>query len=541
MSEDAPPPRRPRTPAEEAGATPLDPERLRATAGGGPPRRTIDTVRDPDGGPVEEVPAVRRRRRTAARAPVGPRSVRGWLALAAVAALSAVAVAVVAVATDADPGVSAPEPPATRVATPVLSARRVPELLVRPIGASRLAAAVDPVLAAAPPQTCVAAVDRNGAVLERNAAAPLLPASNLKLVTAGAVLAGLDPGSRLVTRVAADGEPTDGATVEGNLYMVGGGDPLLSTGPYLEQLPNGVPPASRLEDLADRVAATGVRRVTGSVVGDDSRHEQTRAVSSWPDRFVTQGQVAPLSALTVDDAWTVGVGVSDDPAVHAAATLTELLEARGVQVDGDPVRGVTPEGAAPLAELPSLTVAEMVEEGLAFSDNTTMELLTRELGLATSGQATTAAGTAAVQEWLAETHGSSEGIVVADGSGLSPSNRMTCAALADVLAADGADGTIAAGLAVPGQPGTLVDRLLEGPLTDRLRAKTGTLRDATALSGWLDTRPGAQLAASVVVNRPGGSVTAEDTELTEDVLAAMLDHPAVPPRESVVPAPAVPT
>lgn len=538
--ESPPAPREARTPAERAGATPLDPERFKANAGMPVVQRQREIVGQV---PVEDVPVepVVRRRRSAGPA-ASPRrrgSGRGWLVAAAVLAVLGMAALVLAWVTEPDTEVAAAAPAELVAATPVLSARRAPELTVRPVAARNLRAAVEPVLAAAPPESCVQIRDGANALVSSNDAAALVPASNLKLVTSAAALALLDPASRFTTSVVTDGAPTDGRVVRGNLYLVGGGDPLLSTPEYLAQLPNGVQPSTELEALADQIVATGVREITGSVVGDGSRYDDVRTVAAWPERFVTQGQVAPLSALLVDDTWTAASGPGGDPDQRAAATLTQLLSERGVEVAGAPAAGTAPASAAPLTDIDSLTVAEIVDEGLRFSDNTTMELLVKEIGLQTSGTGSTEAGLAAIREWLASSGLPAEGVVLDDGSGLSEQNRVTCALLSSLLAEDGADGVIAAGLARPGEDGTLDDKLLAQDLRGRVRAKTGTLRPVTALSGWLRTVPERELAFAFVINRPGGQVTESDSALQEDLLQAMLAHPEQPDLAQLVPAPPV--
>ena len=68
-------------------------------------------------------------------------------------------------------------------------------------------------------------------------------------------------------------------------------------------------------------------------MGDESRYDDVRTAGSWPERYITQGQVAPLSALVVDDTWSRGSGPGGDPAMHAAGVLTDLLQERGIQVE----------------------------------------------------------------------------------------------------------------------------------------------------------------------------------------------------------------
>ena len=117
---------------------------------------------------------------------------------------------------------------------------------------------------------------------------------------------------------------------------------------------------------------------------------------------------------------------------------------------------------------------------------------------------------------------------------------MTCALISEVLQRDGSDGALAAGLARPGQEGTLDDRFQEASLRDRLRAKTGTLRPVTALSGWLDTTAGTDLAFSFIQNRPGAQVSAADTALQTKLLESMLTYPQRPAVEEMSPGPAEP-
>lgn len=519
MSDEDPPQLRPpRTPAELAGATPLDPDRFRNDA----------------------PPVVRRARTTPRGRPAGRQrpsgGLRGWLVAAAL--LLVLGVGLVAFAVLGEGGVEVArggEHELTNV-TPLLSARRVPELLARPVAARNLRGAVAPVLDAAPPDTCLQVVHNASTLEARLTEVPLVPASNLKLLTAAAALELLGPDTRLSTRFSTDGAPTDGTVVKGNLYVTGGGDPLISSDAYLAQLPNGEPPSTDVAAVADQIAATGIREVTGSVVADDSRYDAERARPSWPTRYLGQGQVGPLSALMVDDGWRVGVGVSDDPALHAATVLTELLEDRGVTISGPPRTGAAPEGAPVLTEVPSLSIAELVDQGLRFSDNTTMELLVKEVGVATAGEGTSEAGLDAIRSWAEQAGLPTEGMVLADGSGLSEDNRLSCALLAELLVREGPAGTVADGLARPGEPGTLRDRLLAQDLRDRVRAKTGTLRPVTALSGWLLTRPEADLGFAFVINTPDRQVGDADLALQSRLLQAMLDYPSAPPLPELSPA-----
>ena len=149
----------------------------------------------------------------------------------------------------------------------------------------------------------------------------------------------------------------------------------------------------------------------------------------------------------------------------------------------------------------------------------------------------TAAGLDVVRGWIESSGIPAEGVTFDDASGLSDADRATCSFLATLLARGGPDGVVANGLAVPGQPGTLDDRFTGADLRDRVRGKTGTLRNATGLSGWLTTRPSVPLAFSILTNTTGRQISAADIELQGRLLTAMLDYPASPDLAALSPAP----
>ena len=78
-----------------------------------------------------------------------------------------------------------------------------------------------------------------------------------------------------------------------------------------------------------------------------------------------------------------------------------------------------------------------------------------------------------------------DGVQVADGSGLSIENRFTCRTLVDVLGLPETGPVVRDGLAVAGETGTLAERG-GTDVAGRMRAKTGTLRNVTALAGEME-------------------------------------------------------
>ncbi len=433
-----------------------------------------------------------------------------------------------------DAALAEPSSPSAAAVTPVLSARRIPSWTTASLARHEMAAALDPLMDRAPVDSCLQVGDGVNVLYSRNAEAQLIPGSNLKLLTAPAALDILGGDTTLDTLFLADSEIADG-TINGNLYMVGGGDPLLTSDGYQSIQRKYTLPETDLEAIADRLVELGLTEVTGSVVGDATRYDADLYVDSWQNYYLADGEVGSLSALLANDGWlvdpTTGTGASgptDDPAAHAASVLTQLLRERGVAVQGPPASGQAPEGSVAVHTTPSLPMSALADDVLVYSDNTTTELLVKEIGLKVSGEPTTEAGVRAIVEWAKTKGYPVEASVLVDGSGLSYDNRISCALLGSVLRDSGPSGTLSESLAVPGEPGTLVDRFTGEEWTGNLRAKTGSLNVVKSLSGWLASRTGTDLDFEMLFNPSERRAGVKDSELQQEILRTLLDHPIIP-------------
>jgi D-alanyl-D-alanine carboxypeptidase/D-alanyl-D-alanine-endopeptidase (penicillin-binding protein 4) len=383
-------------------------------------------------------------------------------------------------------------PSTNRLQTPVLSLRRIPDLLVGVVGQRHLATALDAALAdprfgGTHNNVCLVVQQGSTPLYSRNPTQLLIPASNLKLLTATAALDKLGPATQLLTVVRADRAPV-GGQVTGNLYLVGGGDALLRTADYVASLRYRELIYSHLETLADQVKVAGVTLVTGGVVGDESRYDQQRYVPTWRPSYAVTGEVGPLSALSVNDgflAFRPASIAARQPAEQAAATFAALLKARGVTVEGPATAGATPGRATTITSLRSAPMTDLVAEVLRQSDNNGAELITKELGLHTGGAPTTAAGVAATRAALQADGLPVDQLSAVDGSGLDRADRASCQLIMDVLERSGPNGALAKGLPIAGQTGTLEKRLIGTPAAGRVEAKTGRLEGVSALSGFV--------------------------------------------------------
>jgi D-alanyl-D-alanine carboxypeptidase/D-alanyl-D-alanine-endopeptidase (penicillin-binding protein 4) len=326
-----------------------------------------------------------------------------------------------------------------------------------------------------PSRTSALAVDlRTGEVVfQASAGRALAPASAEKLAVSFAALRLLGPAFRFRTEVVGDGV-LDGKVWRGNLYLVGFGDPTLAP--------------RDLKGLARDVAAWGIRRVTGRVVGDERHFDTKRAAPGWKPSFLGLESL-PLSALSVDGVPARGANGS---AAAAARELTDLLGRRGVSVAGRPTTGRVPADGLPLALDLSEPLAEIVKRMNRESDNFVSEMVLKELGASVARRGATAAGARVAVDELRAAGVPVGGVRMVDGSGLSRLDRLTAQALVGVLRAGADDPAIAdaflTSLAVAGVSGTLERRLVRRPTRGRVIAKTGTTSVSSALAGFVRKR-----------------------------------------------------
>jgi D-alanyl-D-alanine carboxypeptidase/D-alanyl-D-alanine-endopeptidase (penicillin-binding protein 4) len=459
------------------------------------------------------------------------------------------------------------------------------------------------------------------------------PASNAKLFTTSAAMALLGPDRTFETGVYAQGKRISPSSLEGDLILRGGGDPNISGTvlPYVSpaaRLPTDppAPPAPKpdplryLAELADKVAATGLKHVSGSVIGDDSLYFYEPYPEDWTIDDSVWGYGAPISALTINDnqilltmkpgaksgapisyeispampwynfdtsdAKTGAAGSGshldvqriagtrvvrifgtiapdapadreeiaiDDPAEYAAKAFKLLLADRGVTVAGDvgvqhrlPETAVsfTTEARKPVPVLAQGAVAQhrtrfLNEKPLVthtsvplgvdvvltnkISQNLHAELLLHAMSAAFI-DGSTVGGARVVRSWLTQqVKVDPDDFVFFDGSGLSGHDLVTPRAIAKLLsfaATQPWGAAWKASLPIGGEDGSLRARFPKAPLKDHVYAKTGTLGEARALSGYLDCASGQTLIFSVMVNAHMPR-TSDDMKAMDRIVAAI--------------------
>jgi D-alanyl-D-alanine carboxypeptidase/D-alanyl-D-alanine-endopeptidase (penicillin-binding protein 4) len=394
--------------------------------------------------------------------------------------------------------------------TPLLSVRRSPAVLARDVNLAAFAAIAGKFLPNIDGTSCVAVSVDGQQVAAKNADKPLRPASNVKVITASVALQVLGPGFTYSTDVRGS---LQNGVVQGDLYLIGGGDPLLTSdwwrGPSTKYPPFNT---TSVEALAASIHSAGVTRITGSVIGDASRYDDEWYAPSWTkDVRFTEG--GPISALLANDSRESNSVSSNDPVVGAATVLTQALRDAGVQVSGKPSKRTAPTDLPIVASIASKPLPAVLQEMLTTSDNNTAEMILKEIGLKVGGKGTREAGLAAVIDQMKAWNVPMDGVSLVDGSGLSDDNRLTCNALLAVLDHQSVDGPVGQGMATAGQDGgTLSDAFVGTKLEGKLRGKTGTLYNyndgtggkpsAKALTGWLPLDGGGAIEFTMLLNGP---------------------------------------
>ena len=219
----------------------------------------------------------------------------------------------------------------------------------------------------------------------------------------------------------------------------------------------------------------------------------------------------------------------DDPALFAAHALYDALLRRGVAVRGRPVARHRidqisgPEEGTVLARRSSPPLSELLQTTLKVSQNLHAEMLLREVGFAKQGQGTVAAGLREMRTLLTELRIAPSSWVSEDASGLARNDEVTPRAVAQLLTAmmAGDQRELWRGLLpVGGQDGTLSARLCCVSDNVSIRAKTGSLSRAVALSGYAESRENGRLAFSILVNNFAAS--AAEVRAWVDRLASTL-------------------
>ena len=435
----------------------------------------------------------------------------------------------------------------------------------------------DPALVRAHVGLAVQIAETGEVLFENEAEKRFVPASNTKIVTAAVALDALGPDHRWTTRLVVDGPVRDGV-LAGDLWIVGGGDPLLSR--------------SDLAGWVPLLREAGIRRIEGDLVGDDRVFEEGQWGEGWMWDDLFGGWAAGVSGLQLhpntvrawlipgpelgDAARVVLRGVSPDlpidnrvrtgapgsevrlqflpppeggevrlegwvpvgpdsvplylstphPTLYLLDYLHEHLRDQGIAVTGGVRRArPTEQPASPgwSVELRSEPLYEVIADMLKPSDNQVAETVLRTVGKEAGDGGSAESGIEVIEETLAGWGIEPGAVSLADGSGLSRYNEVTPNAMVRLLRSMWRHPdfpVFEAAMPVAGVDGTLRRRLLGTPGESNVKAKTGSLSSVRALSGYLRDGAGETLIFSLILNgydSPGDVAVALEDLLVEQL------------------------
>ena len=135
------------------------------------------------------------------------------------------------------------------------------------------------------------------------------PDSNAKLFTTAAAMALLGPHQRFTTRIEYGSVGSKDMTIYGDIVIIGTGDGNLSSNDFPYHTPGEtknapeaeIPPLHYLIEVADEIAAAGVKRLKGDVIGDDTVFPWEPYPQGWSIDDMVWGYGAPVSALSIND------------------------------------------------------------------------------------------------------------------------------------------------------------------------------------------------------------------------------------------------
>jgi D-alanyl-D-alanine carboxypeptidase/D-alanyl-D-alanine-endopeptidase (penicillin-binding protein 4) len=439
----------------------------------------------------------------------------------------------------------------------------------------------------------IASLDTGKTIFEENAEKFFMPASNMKSFTVAAAMEKLSPNFRFVTSVYANAQPDTTGTIKGDLTVFGRGDVSFSTAFYNGDYFKG------LDNLADKIAQAGVKKIEGNLVGDESYFTGSAIPTGWEWDDLQWYYGAEVSALPLNDnaldltvkpstvgapcavhllpfnpvvrivntCKTTAAGVKRDLTVKKAieqnvleisgtmpvgdrgftdyvtvshpaelfiALLKQRLEQKGVVITGQPrvigakekavlaaASQVTPVEITRLESPPFSVVAAKTlkpsqnmytetilwtlgEQGRSFSMLNGNGTKSQDNPFLNPKSTSAERGIFVVRNFLDEIGVAPDGLIQYDGSGLSRHNLVTPAALVQLYTYMAKQSRYASvwydALPVGGVDGTLKSRFADSRTSGNVHAKTGTIDQVSALSGYVTTSTGEKLVFSIIVN-----------------------------------------
>lgn len=341
-------------------------------------------------------------------------------------------------------------------------------------------------------------------LISHNTDKPLLPASIMKTVTIAGLLMEKGLEERFHTKVYADGS-ISGNTIEGDLLIVGGGDPTL-----------GADCEPQSADIAEEIIAAlrhkGIQVIEGDIRVDTSLFCGPACPPSWASGDLNEAYGTGCHSLNFRRN-SIGSRAVRNPESVFLSYLSSRLRAAGIEIGGTTnacSEGLrNPEEATLLIDHMSDTYAEVMRSCMMRSDNLFAETFLRTFAIGRGKEGSTSAGARELQDYWKDAGINTDRVTLIDGSGLSRSNRVTADFINGILQRMGDNEEYASFMPLAGQEGTLADFLKDTELDAYIAMKTGSMKGIQCYAGYkLDEQFAPTHSIVIIMNEIGARAAA---------------------------------
>lgn len=397
-------------------------------------------------------------------------------------------------------------------------------------------------------------------ITSHNAYETFMPASTTKLLTTETAMSFLGPKFRFITQLEYSGKIDETGTLNGDLYLVGSGDP--SIGVYDTG-------ASSYRDIVNtftaKIQGLGIQKITGdiyvqSAVFKENKLElpknivwlehnnyylpvgNTYRIDPRNERFVVPqknvfdqtrryfyispyiNQIVYTEDFKPNEIYTA---LPEAPTYLGGLLKTNLAKS-GVSVYGavqSKLKDAEPVEREPIAAYRSPILEDIIYFVNQTSNNKMADEIMKTVGFMLDGDRTIETGRKTVVNHLKAKGYDFDGLILTDGSGLNKGNFVTPVSQAKFLSAlmdEPYFNSYFRSLPIAGQTGTLKKTYNYSVLYGNLHAKTGTLNGVKTLAGYIKTRSGKMLPFSLLINNYKGSVDQVKSRM-EQILQPALD------------------
>lgn len=402
-------------------------------------------------------------------------------------------------------------------------------------------------------------------VYEQMAHTRLAPASNLKLLTASAALSVLGSDYTFDTVIYTDGKLVNGV-LSGNLYVKGKGDTtllqsdlekiakslhdkgikkingsIIGDASWYDDVPYSIDlawsdestyygaPVSGLTMSPDKEYDAGtimIKASPGANAGSQAKltikpsvsnldiANRTSTVNKDGKENIQSVRKHGENSITIKGNIPVGSGATknwvaiENPPELVLDVFQQALTNQDITWTGEVKEGITPELSTPILVHKSLPLSKIVVPFLKLSNNTIGETLLKELGKVEKGEGSFEKGVAVLKEEMKKFGLDTSGMLIRDGSGISPIDLITANDLSTLLYHIQKEAWFSdyeKALPVSGNKdrmigGTLRNRLQSENTLGKVKAKTGTLSAVSSLSGYVESKSGKNYIFAIMLN-----------------------------------------